>query len=300
MHGLSLSRRSFLTWGAAATIGASTTCVGGYAYAHDVEPFWLDVVPVSIVLPRLAPAFHGYCIAHISDIHLDHRMTGKHVAAVVELVNAQHPDLVAITGDFVTADTGVYSGPLTAALSELRPRDATVAVLGNHDHWADAALVRAAIHDAGIVELDNDVLTLRRGGPALHIAGLDDYWERHDRLDLVLRRLPRTGAAVLLIHEPDYADISCRTGAFDLQLSGHSHGGQVRLPLLGPLRLPRFARRYPMGMYRVGRMIVYTNRGLGMLPPHLRFDCRPEITVFTLLSPAVSGVPSLRKGPTLP
>jgi predicted MPP superfamily phosphohydrolase len=100
-----------------------------------------------------------------------------------------------------------------------------------------------------------------------------------------LERLPEEGAAILLAHEPDFADLSARTGRFDLQLSGHSHGGQVKLPLFGIPYLPRFARKYPRGRYQVGKMILYTNRGLGMVHLPFRFNSRPEITLFTLNGP---------------
>jgi len=98
----------------------------------------------------------------------------------------------------------------------------------------------------------------------------------------VLALLPDEGCAILLAHEPDYADISAPTGRFDLQLSGHSHGGQVILPFIGPPILPSYSHKYPVGQYQVGSMIQYTNRGLGTVAPMVRFNCRPEITVFTL------------------
>ncbi|HYN87535.1 MAG TPA: hypothetical protein VER55_03345, partial [Ardenticatenaceae bacterium] len=102
--------------------------------------------------------------------------------------------------------------------------------------------------------------------------------------DRVLAHLPPDGAAILLAHEPDFADISAATGRFDLQLSGHSHGGQVIVPFAGPLIGPRYGQNYPVGRYQVGSMIQYTNRGIGMVAPLVRFNCRPEVTVFTLES----------------
>ena len=125
-------------------------------------------------------------------------------------------------------------------------------------------------------------MTLRREEAQLHIAGVDSLW--YDKADLnpVLQQLPEEGAALLLAHEPDFADISAKTGRFDLQLSGHSHGGQIILPLVGPPWLPRHGRNYPLGQYQVGDMIQYTNRGIGMVIPTVRFNCRPEISVFTL------------------
>ena len=103
-----------------------------------------------------------------------------------------------------------------------------------------------------------------------------------DRLDEVLAQLPADGAAMLLCHEPDFADISAATGRFDLQISGHTHGGQIVLPFIGPIHTPRYGHKYSLGMYQVGDMIQYTNRGVGMARLPVRFNCRPEITVFTL------------------
>jgi predicted MPP superfamily phosphohydrolase len=133
--------------------------------------------------------------------------------------------------------------------------------------------------------VSNGFRTLRRGDDTLHLAGVDDLFARQARLHEVLTKLPVEGATILLAHEPDFADASASTGRFDLQLSGHSHGGQVRLPFIGAPYLPPYGRRYPCGLYELDGMLLYTNKGLGMFPPHVRFLCRPEITVFTLRAP---------------
>lgn len=261
--------------------------LGGIAYAHTVEPTWVDITFVQLALPRLTWEFHNYRIVQISDIHMDNdSMTPDRLTEVIGLVNQQQPDLIAITGDFVTADHDgggkISIRDLVPALSTLTPRDVVVAVLGNHDYEKDPVLVRQAIHESGIVNVSNTVYTVQRGEAMLHIAGVDDVIAYQDRLDLVLNQLPTAGTAILLAHEPDFADISAKTGRFDLQISGHSHGGQVIIPLVGPPALPPYARKYPLGRYQVGGMIQYTNRGLGIVPPRIRFNCRPEITVFTL------------------
>ena len=116
----------------------------------------------------------------------------------------------------------------------------------------------------------------------LHFAGVDDVLEGQDDFKLALGPLPADGTAILLVHEPDFADTSAKTKRFDLQLSGHSHGGQIIFPYLDPPILPPLAKKYPLGLYQIGEMLLYTNRGLGMVPPQVRFNCRPEITVFTL------------------
>jgi predicted MPP superfamily phosphohydrolase len=279
-----------------AGIGAALLGGAVLAYARYVEPKWAEVVRLELTLPRLAPQFDGYRIVHISDIHLDEHMGPGRLEKFVGMVNAQDPDVVAITGDFVQYTAERFAPMLTATLRELRPRDAAVGVLGNHDHESGAGAVRRALREAGVLDLSNAVHTLRRDGAELHVAGVDSVWEDEHRLDVVLGALPPEGAAVLLTHEPDFADASSATGRFDLQLSGHSHGGQVRLPLIGPPRLTWLAEKYYTGRYQVGGMILYATRGLGMLPPRVRFLCRPEITAITLKAPPALPAAASRTG----
>jgi predicted MPP superfamily phosphohydrolase len=280
---MTISRRKFLKISLASAISTAVAGISGFGYAHDVETNWVEIVPLELRLPRLHPAFDGYKLVQFSDIHLGTGMTPDHLARVVELVNAQQPDTIALTGDFVTQGPMEVLEPLLiAALKNLEAKDARVAILGNHDHWTDPEAVRRVIRECGLTELSNTIYTLERGDAVLHLAGVDDYWERKDRLDDVLSLLPKDGAAILLAHEPDYADISAATGRFDLQISGHSHGGQVIFPFIGPLVVPPYSRKYPLGQYQVKDMIQYTNRGVGTINPAIRFNCRPEITVFTL------------------
>lgn len=282
----SISRRAMLKHAVHLALGTAVLGVGGLAYARSVEPEWIEVTRLRLRLPRLAPAFRGYRLVQISDIHMDGWMTPERLAGVVRLGNAQQPDLVTLTGDYVTHGyrrrRRERHVDLARRLGGLRARDGVVGVLGNHDHWSSADFARQSLREAGVVELSNRVHRIRRGDAILHMAGVDDYWTGHARLDMVLRQLPADGAAILLAHEPDFADESAPTGRFDLQISGHSHGGQVRLPLLGAPVLPPYGQKYPMGLYRVGSMLQYTNRGVGMLSPRVRLNCRPEITVYTL------------------
>jgi predicted MPP superfamily phosphohydrolase len=153
--------------------------------------------------------------------------------------------------------------------------------MGNHDRHANAAQTQEVLAQSNVIELSNEVFTLERDGQLLTIAGVDDAWYHHDRLDLVLEKLPDEGGAVLLMHEPDFADSSAPTGRFDLQLSGHSHGGQIVLGS-GPLVLPDLGKKYHTGQYQLDDMILYTNRGVGVTIPPVRINCPAEISVFTL------------------
>jgi len=272
-----------LVKGAAATalLGA-----GGLLYAREVETRLVELVRLTLTLPRLAPPFDGYRLVQIGDFHLDDWTRPERLHRIVERVNEERPDLVAITGDFASYSARrLDEGLLVGALRRLSARDGVVATLGNHDYLTDVGLVRRCIREAGVTELVNEVRTLRRADAELHVAGIDSVMEGRSRLDVVLRRLPEGGAAILLAHEPDFADVAAATRRFDLQLSGHSHGGQVRVPLLTRLVLPPFSQRYPRGLHEVGEMTLYTNRGLGTVDARLRFLCRPEITAITLRSP---------------
>ena len=258
-------------------------------YALRVEPAWLDVVELPLTPGNIPPAFNGYRIAHFSDIHMGDGMTRERLHEVVEIINAAKPDLIAFTGDFVTYRAPFDLDDLIVPLRALTAPDGKFAVMGNHDYRAYRPLIRRVINESGFVHLDNRVHTIQRGENRLHIAGVESLLRRRARLDLVLKQLPRDGAAILLAHEPDFASVAAATRRFALQLSGHSHGGQIRVPVLTRFALPSFGQRYVMGLYRPGRMLLYVNRGLGMVGLPMRFNCRPEITLITLAATAPEG-----------
>jgi uncharacterized protein len=281
------SRRDFLKTAGFLSVLSVAAGAGGLRYGMFVEPEMLDIPEVEIKLSRLPRQFSGYRIAQLSDLHMGGWMDGGKLHKVVDAVRAQEPDLVVITGDFFNGP--VWSEKLVKAadelVAELSPLTAdflTLGVLGNHDYWSNADEARKALQRCGVIEIGNSFHTVEREGQVLHIAGVDDVWYGHDDLDAVLSKLPETGAAILLAHEPDFADKSAVSGRFGLQISGHSHGGQIVLPLIGAPVLPRLGRKYPAGLYKVGDMWQYTNRGTGMSDLPIRINCPPEITVFTL------------------
>lgn len=245
---------------------------------------WFEITHLPLTLARLDPAFDGYKIAQLSDLHIGTWADRERLEQAFEQVNQLQPDLVVLTGDFVTYKPEDFAGDLVDLLSSLKTRDGCFAVLGNHDHWSNPQVVRRILEQAGVRELRNTSAAIRRGLASLHLAGVDDIMERLDDLPAVLRQLPEDGAAILLAHEPDFADQAAACRRFDLQLSGHSHGGQVHFPRLGPLVLPRYGRKYPLGLNQVDDMQVYTNRGLGTAEIEIRYRCPAEITFLTLNS----------------
>jgi predicted MPP superfamily phosphohydrolase len=280
------SRRDFLKMTGYFFLSSFVIGSGGLAYGIFVEPEGLEVQEVGIKLPRLPHQFSGYRIVQFSDLHMGGWMNGERLRKVVDIVKKQQPDLVVITGDFfngpVWNENLIHAADeLVVELSRLTADFTTLGVLGNHDYWSDAGEVRKALQQCGVTEIGNGFYSIERDGQELHFAGVDDIWYKHNDLDEVLSKLPKTGEAILLAHEPDFADKSAETGRFGLQLSGHSHGGQIVLPFIGAPGLPRLGQKYPSGLYKVGDMWQYTNRGVGMSLP-IRFNCPPEITVFTL------------------
>ncbi|MGV8143023.1 MAG: metallophosphoesterase [Methanothermobacter sp.] len=251
-------------------------------FRPEFKPDDFQIEEVEVDISGLNQAFEDYRIANISDIHLGQWITPEHLEGVVELVNQQEPDLIAITGDFVSYVFDEVAEDLESSLNKLKPNDVSVATLGNHDHWLGAHKLRSILKRCDVIDVSNDVYTLKRGKAQLHIAGVDSVMLNKNRLDLVMDRLPENGPAILLAHEPDFADISSTTGRFSLQISGHSHGGQFVIPGLGTIiRGPHFVK-YPLGKYQVKDMVQYTSRGLGTNIFWFRINCDPEITVFTL------------------
>ncbi len=283
-----ISRRDFLR--IIKAVGAAVFSIAAASYyGLEIEPGWLEISQVEIPLSRIPKAFDGFLIAQISDIHMGGWMNRERLVEVLSLVRQQAPDLIVLTGDYVIGHSwsetlDAAAEDLVAELSLLASEYKVLAVMGNHDHWTDVVKVRDIFARCGILELKNDIHMMIRNGRGLCIAGLDDISEGEDRLQDFIDRLPLNTDSILLAHEPDYADTAALAERFGLQLSGHSHGGQVVIPFLGPPVLPLWARKYPSGLYRVGEMWLYTNRGVGMTSPFVRFNCRPEITIFTLKS----------------
>lgn len=283
----SLTRRDFLGLLKFAAIELGVLVAGGTLWSSIIEPASPRVETVRLKLPRLTAAFFGLRIAQISDIHMGGWMNTERLTHVVELIVQAKPDILLLTGDFLIghefdSDSEEQLQETINVLSPLTKAIPSFGILGNHDYWTDENAVREMLQSCNVTELTNSIFTLSRGSERLHLCGIDDFWEGHARLDEVIDRLHDDSAAILLAHEPDFADVSAETGRFDLQVSGHSHGGQIVIPFFGPPILPHLGRKYPSGLYQVGTMLQYTNRGVGMARLPVRLNCPPEVTLFIL------------------
>ena len=282
-----MNRRQFLGLAGA----GAAAMVAGAGWATLVEPNWPVTERREVRLARLPARLDGLRIAQLSDIHLSRLVTPGDLQRAVHLVNRQTPDLVVLTGDFIWRDPDMAAG-LVEPLQQLAAPLGVFAIFGTHDHWAGPEQVAAALAAAGVTLLVNQSMQLATDAP-LWLAGLDDVWERRQDIRAALRDVPPDECTVLLCHEPDYGD-EAAAYPVDLQLSGHSHGGQINLPLVGPPVLPWLGRKYPAGLYRIADLQIYTNRGIGLIAPAVRFNCPPEVTVLTLRGGAVRPSTNLR------
>lgn len=266
-------------WGGAALLGAGAAGLLGGLYATLVEPGRPRLERVTLHLPGLPPALDGLRIGQISDTHLGVPWSERNLAWAVAQMRREQPDLLALTGDFVTLHTALERvGPLLAGLSAPL---GVYAVPGNHDYWEGLDDLRGQLDRAGIALLLNEHRRLSWSGAELWLVGLDDIWEGQGDLEAALRGVPAGAFTLLLAHAPDAADEAARRGVA-LQLSGHTHGGHLRLPLIGPFARPIYGLNYVIGRYQVGPTALYVSRGLGGMP--LRLGCPPEAALLTLRS----------------
>lgn len=260
--------------GGAATLG----------YTALGEPFWLELVERKLPIRNLPAGLKGKTLVQISDIHASGRVSESYLIESFRRVNDLRADIIVYTGDFITLDEQT-EGSMARVFPHLpKGRIGTAAILGNHDYgvnWAQeewAQKVIGALDPLGIPVLRNEVMDV--GG--LQILGLDDSWA--DRIDLAkgLASLERERASVVLSHNPDTVDQGDWSPYKGWILSGHTHGGQCKPPFLPPPILPVTNKLYTSGHFELsGGRDLYINRALGYLH-QVRFNVRPEVTVFTL------------------
>ena len=279
---MSLTRRKFIWMAGAGLVGSAVTTG---LYAWRIEPHWVEVVERLLPVAQLSAALAGKRLVQISDLHVGPRVDDQYLMATLDRVRALCPDILVITGDFISYwGDGTFS-QLDRVLSHLpRGRRATVAALGNHDYgrrWSQSDVadkITARLLGLGVVVLRNERCTI----DGLDLVGLDDYWGPHFSPQKVLSDLDRAKPSLVLCHNPDAADLPVWGDFRGWILSGHTHGGQCKPPFLPPPILPTKNKRYTAGEFdlRDGRR-MYINRGLGHLI-QVRFNVRPEITAFTL------------------
>jgi uncharacterized protein len=254
-------------------------------YAIAVRRRWVAVRNLEIPLRGLPQAFDGFRIAQISDLHIGGMTPPGLPDRWVELCNAGEPDVIAVTGDLVTAGVHFHD-EIARVLSGLRARELSIVAMGNHDYFGEGDPLIGKLRDKGLVVLRNDALLVRRGGESLRICAVDDTWTGRADLDRTLEaaggRPTPDSPTILLAHDPDQFEKAHRLGA-NLMLSGHTHAGQLAVPfLVRYLNLARLVHKYTYGIYRKGDSTMYVHAGLGTTGPPARLGAAPEVVFFTL------------------
>ncbi|GAB4109060.1 MAG: metallophosphoesterase [Acidobacteriota bacterium] len=288
-----LSRRGFLRLAAAG--GMTGGLLGGtWLYGRKFEIEWWQLESVRLALPELPEPLQGFRILLLSDFHLYPHVRLEYLREVIHAVADLRPDLAVFTGDFVqgTADAIHDLAPLLATVNA---RHGNFCVIGNHDIWKGREVVEPALRREGLGVLVNQGLSLSHDGASLYLAGVDDLWSGNPDLPAAMAGWRGERTVVLLSHEPDPADQYSQDPRIQLQLSGHSHGGQVRIPGLGSPFLPPYGRKYDQGWFQVRTMQLYVNRGIGVTVP-IRLYCRPEATLLELVREPQTAARGARPG----
>ncbi|MFC0296818.1 metallophosphoesterase [Geobacillus jurassicus] len=278
-----LSRRAFLKKLARTSFRAALATAAASGYTLWIEPAELTVTHHTLSHPLIPKSFAGVKLLQFSDLHLGHYYGLERFYRVIGRINELGPDLVVFTGDLLhEANRYPHTETVAEALAGIRAPLGKFSIYGNHDHGGYGTnIYRRLMERAGFRVLVNEHVLVRRGHDAIAIAGSDDMMLGQPDWSKMTRGIPPATYTIALVHEPDGA-LETRRFSIHVQLSGHSHGGQIQLPFIGPLITPPLSERYYEGFYHVGGLLLYVNRGLGTTRVPLRFLAPPELTVFSL------------------
>jgi predicted MPP superfamily phosphohydrolase len=271
-----LSRRKFIKKSLIYGAGAMA------AYPPLIERFAVDINEYNIFVPNLPAEFEGYRVLHFTDLHYGFLNPLYLVRRVIKVANLVKADVIACTGDYVKKKhTTSEIKKVWRELIKLEAKDGVYFVLGNHDHWADTGESLKQLEASGR-SLRHKAVSVERNGKRIWFAGAGDLWEDELGFDKALAGVPEGDCRIMLSHNPDSADTDFKE-RIDLMLSGHTHGGQVDIPFLGPPALPVKNKKYKSGFVKGGNCNLFISRGIGWSGPPVRFNCPPELALLKLM-----------------
>ncbi|MGN1401892.1 MAG: metallophosphoesterase [Bacillus sp. (in: firmicutes)] len=277
-----LTKRSFIKYSLQSILALAGLGTGTKYYAENIEPVWVDIVHHTIFSPYIPKGFSKIKLVQFSDTHLGYQFGLKQLRKTVSTINSLSPDIVIFSGDlFDNPSKATQVDEIVMELIKIKAPLGKFSIYGNHDHGGNGSSLYANIMETSqFLLLRNNHVLVHKDGGTIAIAGVDDAMLGQPDIRTTLAHIKSGHYTILLSHAPDIAD-QLDPYNVHLQLSGHSHGGQVRLPFYGPLITPPFAKTYTAGHYSLATHDLYVNRGLGTTRYPVRFLCRPEITLFT-------------------
>ncbi|SDJ75756.1 metallophosphoesterase [Sediminibacillus albus] len=281
-----MNRRSFLKKISASALALLGIGGGTYYYARDIEPGMLKIKHETLSSGKIPASFDGINILQFSDTHVGFHYSLEQLDQLAAEINAQNPDIVLFTGDLVDEPNQFnWDNQIVTILKTINAPLGKYWVYGNHDHGGYGTETVKKVMDAGgFALLQNSHVNITRGETSITIAGVDDVMLGKPDLDKTLNGANQDNYTIIMIHEPDYAD-KAKNYPVDVQVSGHSHGGQVQIPLVGHVYTPAYAEKYVEGTYHLDdRLQLFVSRGIGTTRLPYRFLCAPEMTVFSLKS----------------
>ncbi len=275
-----MHRRSFLSRSLAGVMGSPLLGLG-YAWR---EATWLRIDRQTVAVPNLPPSFQGKTLGVLADPHHSQFVDLDFIQSAVDRLNELKPDIIILPGDFVHSHPNhVYMRPCIEAMARLHAPLGVFAVPGNHDHWDEIGLLHNCLHEFGIRDLTNTGCWVELDGERLRLGGVDDLWEGQPNLASALEGASYNDCCLLLCHNPDYVE-HLRDTRVGLVLSGHTHGGQVMIPGYYRHVPSYYGKKYLAGLVRTPWTQVFVSRGVGVSGAPLRFCCRPEVNLLTLVS----------------
>ncbi|SHG24472.1 metallophosphoesterase [Ornithinibacillus halophilus] len=280
-----MNRRSFLK----RTIGSLLTLVGvsggTYYYARDIEPSMLAIKQETIRSQKIPSSFNDFKIVQFSDTHIGFHYSIEQFNDLIKQMNTLNPDIVVFTGDLVDEPSEYqWDNHIIQSLKNIKASYGKYWIYGNHDHGGYGTdIIKQVMEKSDFQLLMNNHHQIEIGNDRITLAGIDDVMLGKPNLTKTLDTANPDLFTILLAHEPDFADQAVNYPV-DIQLSGHSHGGQVRFPFIGHLYTPSYAEKYVQGKYSLdnGKLLLYVNRGIGTTRMPYRFLCKPEIHMYTL------------------
>ncbi|MCD6475181.1 MAG: metallophosphoesterase [Anaerolineaceae bacterium] len=243
-------------------------------------PNWIEKTEWDVGVKGLPQIITGLSLIHLTDIHISEWMTSDRLEDIKATLDALSFDVMLVTGDLTYHTSEIRD--LIAFFKHFVDKVPVLMVMGNHDIWDGGENTFKPLFDLGVRLLQNDFYDFSVGDEHFYIAGLGSVYESQDDMHSLLSMLPEDGPAILMVHVPDVAPECAATERFFLQLSGHSHGGQVCLPGGYSPVLPWLGQKYPRGFYQVDDMMLYTCRGLGRSKPYIRINCPAELALYHL------------------